>query len=211
MPRPKGKFKICPMPIVWNDLYERALKHAARNKISIRPPVPLVLSGWYFSNDQEKMDRWKEFVAWAEENRYRSLVTNLSEADFYYVNEISDYTVGPNGGPMYLTWDLKSKIRPSPASIDEMLSKLRAACVAGAIPLSNQLDPLVFTGPKCRRLIFRVIGKATPPWGTWTSLSKFEKERRCFTAFRAAINKLIAPHVVDHVDFIVDESEQKVA
>lgn len=62
-------------------------------------------------------------------------------------------------------------------------------------------EPYMFSGRKRRRLVVLVRGSATPPWGTWRSLSPVEAERRTFTEFRKRVNELIAPHGVDHVEF----------
>lgn len=38
-------------------------------------------------------------------------------------------------------------------------------------------------------------------------LSPDEAKRHTFTLFRAAINKTIAPHEVDYIEFVADKSE----
>ena len=67
--------------------------------------------------------------------------------------------------------------------------------------LAAVTEPYMFSGRKRRRLIVLVRGSATPPWGTWHSLSAVEAERRKFTEFRRRVNDIIAPHGVDHVEF----------
>lgn len=68
--------------------------------------------------------------------------------------------------------------------------------------LGEATRPLLFSGKKARRLLIQANAETQPEWGGWFHLSHVESERRVFTKFRAAINEAIAPHVVDHVDFI---------
>jgi peptide subunit release factor RF-3 len=49
----------------------------------------------------------------------------------------------------------------------------------------------------------QTLAWATPPWRSWSHLSRIEAKRRTFTSFRASINAVIAPHKVDHIDFII--------
>lgn len=70
--------------------------------------------------------------------------------------------------------------------------------------LAGITRPLAFTGEKGRRLLVSADGAAAPPWGGWSHLSEEESERRTFTNFRAAINMVIVPHEVDHVDFTTE-------
>ena len=79
----------------------------------LSPPVPLILNGWVYSNDVEKMRRWEETVAWANGNSCAEIVVAIPDQDFYFVDEPTTYTVGPLGGPMYRPWDLHTKDRPS--------------------------------------------------------------------------------------------------
>jgi len=72
--------------------------------------------------------------------------------------------------------------------------------------LASITRPLALTGKKARRLFVSADAAFIPPWGGWSHLSTQEVERRTFTQFRAAINKAIAPHEVDHIDFTTEEN-----
>ena len=74
--------------------------------------------------------------------------------------------------------------------------------------LSGITHPLDFTGKKARRLLVRADNNTLPPWGDWVNRSTVESERRTFTHFRAAVNKAISPHEVDHIDFIDEQLDQ---
>jgi len=166
------------------------------------PPIPLILAGWAYSNDVEKMQRWEETVAWARNNGCPEIV-EVPDEDFYYAEEPVFHKVGPEGGPMYRPWDFEKKERPSSNQIAEHLETLKSRWQDIAGPeLAQVTHPLEFTGAKARRLLVQADDTARPPWGGWSHLSAVESDRRSFTRFRASINRAIAPHVVDHVDFI---------
>jgi len=107
------------------------------------------------------------------------------------------------GGPSYRPWDFQRKERPSSIELGKHLETLVTHWAAIAGPeLARLTRPVAFTGKKARRLMIDVADEsAHPPWGAWSHRSAIELERRTFTRFRAAINKVIAPHEVDHVDF----------
>jgi hypothetical protein len=117
----------------------------------------------------------------------------------------ASYTVGPLGGPMCRLWEFEGKDRPPTDQVAEHLEILlsRWQDIVGP-ELARVTRPLVFTGPKARRLLVQADGTTRPPWGGWSHLSAVESERRNFTHFRAAINKAIAPQEVDHVDFTIE-------
>jgi hypothetical protein len=164
----------------------------------------MILAGWAYSNDVDKMLRWEETVAWARVNDCANLV-EISDQDFYFVNEPTSYTVGPMGGPMYLPWDFKQKDRPPPKQVLENIEALKSRWHEIAGPeLALITRPIVFTGAKARRLLVQANATARPPWGDWSNLSAVESERRTFTFFRSSINRAIAPYAVDHVDFVTE-------
>lgn len=206
--------RICPNPMPWHEAFERLTNYAQLHPCTPpSPPKPLILAGWANSNDVEKMQRWEETVAWAEKSGCSNLVSAIPDQDFYFVEKPTSYTVGPLGGPMYRAWDFEAKSRPSSEQIAQLMDVLlsRWSEIVGN-EIGSITRPLAFTGEKARRLLVFADAAFTPPWGGWSYLSKQESERRTFTHFRAAINKAIAPHEVDHIDFTTDENaEQGVA
>lgn len=166
------------------------------------PPRPLVLGGWAATNDQEKLLRWENTVSWAVQNGCTEIISAIPEADFYYVKQVSTYEIGPMGGPMYLPWNWDPRKRPTNEEQSEYLQRLLAYWISiVGEDLAKVTCPLRFTGKKLRRLLVYVDTSHRPPWGDWASILSTEQERRAFTQFRQSINKAIAPHVVDHVDF----------
>ena len=195
--------RICPNPFPWNETFRRLTRYANAHPCTPpSPPVPLILASWAYSNDVEKMRQWEETVAWANGNSCAEVVGAIPDEDFYFVDEPTTHTVGPLGGPMYQPWDFDSKGCPSVEEIAQHLETLisRWSEIIGP-EIAHITRPLAFTGKKARRLLVRAEGSARPPWGDWSRLSSVETERRAFTRFREAINKVIAPHEVDHVDF----------
>lgn len=205
--------KICPNPMQWNEVYQRLSRFAETHDcVPSLPPKPLILAGWAFSNDVEKLERWKETILWAEHNGCSQLAGSIPESDFYFADEPTTYTVGPLGGPMYRAWDFDSKKRPSSEILKiAMDNLLRQWSQIAGNELLNHTQPVKFTGKKARRLLIKADEASHPPWGGWAHLSSVESERRTFTKFRKLVNKAISPHEVDHIDFILGKvAEQKI-
>jgi hypothetical protein len=195
---------VCPNPSRWNGVFTQLVEFAEVHSCSPRrPPTPLILAGWTYSNDTEKMRRWTETVDWASANGCAGIVEGVSDQEFYQVEIPTSYLIGPMGGPCYRPWDFEEKVRPS----DEVLAKhfeyLSAhwADTVGS-DLSTITRPVAFTGKKARRLLVQADDEAFPPWGGWSYRASDEARRRSFTRFRSAVNKAIGPHEVDHIKFV---------
>jgi len=195
--------RICPKVDRWYAIYLRLEKFARLHPCTPpSPPVALILSGWSFTNDIEKKQQWEETVAWAANNNCAHLVTRIPDEDFYKVYEASNYTVGPFGGPMYRLWDFEPKPRPNPEQLTQYMCILKKDWTEIAGDTIGKITrPMAFRGKKARRLIVQADSTTKPPWGSWSALSYIGSERRTFTLFRTRINKVIAPHEVDHIDF----------
>jgi hypothetical protein len=116
--------RVCPNPGPWNAVFQRLTQYAQAHQCSPpSPPAPLILGGWAYSNDIEKMRRWEETVAWAAKNSCSERV-EVSSEEFYCVEEPTSYTVGPMGGPMYWTWDFDEKEKPQPDQTAKHLETL---------------------------------------------------------------------------------------
>jgi len=203
--------RVCPKPALWGKLYLVLHKYAEANVcIPEHPPRPLVLSGWNYSNDLERKTRWEETVQWATTNNCMDLITGIPESEFYKVEELSTYQIGPMGGPMFRPWDYEPKEVPTQEALESCLNTLIAKweSIAGN-DLSEITKPYLFTGKKARRLLVYYQNSTVPPWGAWSHLSDSESKRRSFTKFRASINEAIAPHEVDHIEFVSRESTKK--
>jgi len=188
----------------WHDAFERLSGFAHKHDcFPPSPPTPLILAGWAYSNDVDKRQRWEETVAWAATNGCSDLVA-IPDTDFYFTDQPTSHTVGPMGGPMYRAWDWESKESPPAVRLSQYLDSL-TSCWGEVVgyDLGRSTRPLAFSGNKSRRLLVEADTDARPPWGSWSCLPAVESERRAFTRFRASINKAIAPHEVDHVDFVI--------
>lgn len=196
--------RICPQPPIWNEVYNRLQAHASQHEcIPSRPPIPLILNGWVYSNDTQKLQRWESTVYWAARNGCAELLWAIPEEAFYCVASPTTYKVGPMGGPMYRNWDFQPRTKPQDEMLAHLLKKLKGgwADIAGE-DLAKITLPSRFSGTKARRLVVQAASSAIPPWGTWTELSSHEAKRRSFTRLRTNVNAIISPHEVDHIDFI---------
>jgi hypothetical protein len=203
--------RICPNPGQWHEVFQCLNSYAQSRPCTPEvPPKPLILAGWAYTNDIDKMQRWKETVLWAEKNGCSDLVSAIPDKDFYFVEKPTSYTVRPLGGPMYRAWDSEAKSRPSSEQLARLMDTLQSRWseIVGN-EIGGFTHPLAFTGEKARRLLVHANADSNPPWGGWSYLAKQESARRTFTDFRAAINRAIAPHEVDHIDFTTDENAEQ--
>lgn len=178
---------VCPRPDVWNRIYEELCRIWREGDCQgEKPPVPLILAGWTYSNDQEKHTRWADTVRWAGERRMSALIPVLEKDECYFVESFSTYQIGPLGGPMYLPWTFEPKPVPSHEILDTALQRLSANWKAIAEQdLAAITEPARFTGRKGRRLVIRVLGPGKPRWGAWDRLAP-DGSRRRFPVFAVA-------------------------
>jgi len=194
---------ICPMPEHWNSVYERLSQIVeSSSQVIPKPPTPLILAGWVFTNDLEKKGRWHETIEWAEKWGGSEIIHTVTPEMMYQVEVPTEYIVGPYGGPMHLSWNSD----PLPVVRDEdaegAISRLKSNWGKIVGPeLSAVTNPIRLTGSKMRRLLVYADQNHIPAWGSWTMLAD-SPQRREFTKFRSAINEAICPLMVDHVDFI---------
>lgn len=195
---------VCPFPHQWVKIHQMLeASWAEAGGRGEPPPAPLILSGWVYSNDFDKLVRWKETVQWAASRGLQSLIDqHLHVSSLYVVDVLSEYEVGPGGGPMYLSWNASSRVPPTDRVLAISMKRLSSEweSIAGH-ELAAATRPVAFTGRKKRRLLVEASAAQDPPWGTWQKLS-VGPERRAFTRFRASINDAIAPHSIDHISFI---------
>ena len=82
--------RVCPMPMLWNDLYEM-LPYKRRVGNGWEPPLPLILAAWWDTPALPKMLRLAEHIEWAEKhgclNQVASYLRNLREEDWFHVGD----------------------------------------------------------------------------------------------------------------------------
>lgn len=186
---------VCPKPDHWHNVYQALKRHAQSHRCRpANPPTLLILAGWALTDDYTKMDRWAETVQWAENNECLHLLEHLKEEDFYITERLHKR--------VYVPWNEVPRPKQAPEDRAHSIEKLRANWndICG-LPLSESTSPVAFTGKKSRRLLVRYKEGTKAPWGGWNKLSRNEDERRVFTNLRAAVNKHIHPHEIDHIDF----------
>lgn len=191
---------ICPRPYRWHDVHKR-LTAVSDLKNLPSPPIPLILAGWEYSSDQEKLARWEETVKWANKHGLSSILDEIQDEDMYCVDSISTYVVGPLGGPSYLDWNFDPRDRPPIEEVEKMMQKIKQGWHSIAGEISDFTTPLYLSGKKFRKLNVAYLKGSKPPWGTWVVLNR-DETRRHFTALRASVNKIVSPHEIDHIDFV---------
>lgn len=78
---------ISPQPNIWHHIHQILEQHwvtELKDKNISKPPIPLILAGWNFSEDWEKKSRWTETLVWADSNGAMHLIPELIDNDKYY-------------------------------------------------------------------------------------------------------------------------------
>ena len=172
------------------------------------PPVPLILAASDESN-ATKHHRLSGQLYWAQENGcIEDTLRYLSNIPVEEWNSCPLEQWNQDSYPVsHLKWNFDERTAPSDAAAANAIAILRARWdeIVGS-ELCGVTSPLHFSGPKKRLLVVLAKRKASPPWGTWTSLDQGEN-RRFFTRLRAAVNDAIKPLEVDHIDFVHEPTE----
>ena len=79
--------KVCPMPYKWHILWEM-LPDKKRVECGWEPAPPLILSAWGYTTAEEKRERFRMHVLYAEEKgvleKVIKFLDSLSDKDWYY-------------------------------------------------------------------------------------------------------------------------------
>jgi len=54
-----------------------------------KPPIPLILGGWWASSDLQKHTRWNDTVKWAQNNGCAELIPELNSHEKYEVDKMT--------------------------------------------------------------------------------------------------------------------------
>ncbi|MBK6772737.1 MAG: hypothetical protein IPG78_11575 [Ignavibacteria bacterium] len=194
---------ITPKPNQWNKIHQRLKSHWEKEiKVGVPPPVPLILAGWNFSNDSDKMERWEMTLKWAEDNNCIHLIPVLTDDEKYYVHEISSFRP-------YEFHSMDEKYKPSREEIIEALEKLKENWISVLDDdFPKNTKPVSFSGNKSRCLKVYYKSNYLPPWGTWTDHLVYGRPSK-FTMLRSNVNKIISPLEVDHIVFEEDNTDNK--
>ncbi len=80
--------RVVPHP--WARLWDLLDGKIQKPNGSWEPPLPLILDGWYYSNDSEKRSRFLEHLEWAVSRGQTDVVLRFLEslaADEWYYGE----------------------------------------------------------------------------------------------------------------------------
>jgi hypothetical protein len=198
---------VCPLPQHWNAIYLTLLKAATAGAELPPPPKPLILGGWAYSSDAEKQNRWLSTLQWAQKWGFQELIPELSTDMMYMTAVLSDVEIGPGYGPMHLPWNFEPRPTITAAEAEQHLQTICAQWdrIADGV-VQRCTRPVRLTGAKYRRLVCEILSNEPAPWGLWDRLEK-GPHRRSFTELRKAVNVSIAPHMVDHIDFVLPDEQ----
>jgi len=83
--------RVCPMPMKWNDLYQM-LHDTKQVGAGYEPSIPLILGAWGNTSDNQKQERLKIHIKWAEDHNQLDEIGNylraLKEEDWAHYGEI---------------------------------------------------------------------------------------------------------------------------
>lgn len=80
--------RVVPNPRVWNSLWNALSGKTQKPNGSWEPPLPLILDGWWHSNDAQKRERFMEHLEWAanhgQTDELIRILSGLKAEDWYY-------------------------------------------------------------------------------------------------------------------------------
>jgi hypothetical protein len=196
---------VCPLPIRWSEIYQTLFRAYETGRLIHRditePPRPLILNGWFFSNDVEKKLAWEETIQWAETNGFSQLIPAMASEEFYSVTVLRSQTGSPFQGSYHESWNYKPRTIPTPAEVENgfRLIMINWENLIGP-DYSVISKPIGLTGKKKRRLLAIALQNTLPAWGYWNDLAP-DQRRWHFTLLRKRVNEIIKPLEVDHIDF----------
>ena len=83
---------ICPFPDVWAFIASELISFWKIKLNEAGPPPPyLILSGWNYSDDFDRMETWMNCIKWAEERNCTHLIPELPENNWYQKKSLSRF------------------------------------------------------------------------------------------------------------------------
>ena len=162
--------KISPNPSFWHEVSKRLIAYALQQPcVPDQPSVPLILGGWAFSNDVQKMAHWNRTVDWDKVSGC-SMIVEVAEENFYCRETITSYEVGPAGGPMLRDWDSQTRTRPPAEKFSEHHKRLKSGWVQiVGDQVGGVTSSLRFQGAKATTLLVQADITVQPPLSTGNS------------------------------------------
>lgn len=79
--------RVCPLPKRWNSIWNIVSRVDKNKSLS----VPLILNGWYMSNNLEKMVRFRSHLEFASENncldKVVKIIDAMNESDWHHLKD----------------------------------------------------------------------------------------------------------------------------
>lgn len=79
----ENKGIICPMPRLWNAIYQISKKEYIKKyqiwdkEEEFHQCVPLILAGWWASDDLQKKIRWNQLIDWIKKYELNFILSEL--------------------------------------------------------------------------------------------------------------------------------------
>jgi hypothetical protein len=79
--------RVCPTPQRWHQLWDM-LPAKTQRGAGWEPSLPLILGGWWESSDDEKRERLKDHLRWADSHRVldpiERFLRSLPESEWHH-------------------------------------------------------------------------------------------------------------------------------
>lgn len=80
--------RVVPNPNAWNQLWKTLRGRTQKPSGAWEPSLPLILDGWWYSNDVQKRERFLEHLEWAvshgQTDQMIQILRELKAEDWYY-------------------------------------------------------------------------------------------------------------------------------
>ncbi len=181
------KTYICPFPGVWALIASELISYwkVDLNEAGPQPPY-LILSGWNYSDDFNKMETWMNCIKWAEERNCTHLIPELPENNWYQQKSLNRFQSFEDFGIYNKFHKPSKKLTKEERAHQFNLLKTKWLTNFGA-----DFFPKRLTGKKSKRLIVRP-----------NDTKKFQVNQNIQANLTvSAVNQLLDGHTIYEIDF----------
>lgn len=83
--------RICPIPLIWNELYQLAIE--ANCNLHEPPQLPLILGAWWDTSDAAKAARFIQLIQWSAQHQLSDVLWAylglLQESEWHHADELN--------------------------------------------------------------------------------------------------------------------------
>jgi hypothetical protein len=181
------KTYICPVPGFWAFIASELISFWKVNLKEAGPQPPyIILSGWNYSDDVDRMETWMNCIKWAEERNCTHLIPQIPENSWYQQETLSRFKSFEDFG-IYNKFHKPSKKLTKEERVHHF-NILRSKWVTN---FGTDYFPKRLTGKKCKRLIVKSNEIKT--------LQVNQNVQLNITV--SAVNQLMDGHTIYEIDF----------